>query len=255
MTDRVEDEGLLSVVMPVYNEADYLHEILRRVQSVDPDGFEIEIVVVDDGSDDGTTKRLRTLEETRKSGEETFAPGDGDVPLLLENLTVRLREENRGKGAALREGFRHVEGDVVVIQDADLEYDPAEYGKMLEPIRQGRADVVYGSRFLGGPQRALYFRHYLGNKGLTMLSNLLTDMNLTDVETCYKMFRRSVLEGIELREPGFGFEPEFTAKVAREGYRVYEVPISYYGRTYEEGKKIGWKDGLDALRCILQYNL
>lgn len=255
MTDRVEDEDLLSVVMPVYNEADYLPEILRRVQSVDPDGFETEIIVVDDGSTDGTTRQLEELREARRAGEDVHeleGPGE-TVP--LGNLTVRLREENRGKGAALREGFRHVGGDVVVVQDADLEYDPTEYGKMLEPIRQGRADVVYGSRFLGGPQRALYFRHYLGNKGLTMLSNLLTDMNLTDVETCYKMFRRSVLDAIELHEPGFGFEPEFTAKVAREGYRVYEVPISYYGRTYEEGKKIGWRDGLDALRCILQYNL
>lgn len=249
------DEGLLSVVVPVYNEVDYLPEVLGRIEDVELTGYETEVVVVDDGSTDGTSELLEKMDAQKRAGRSVYQPHGTDTQLSLRNLEVVLMNENQGKGAALREGFRHVEGDVVVVQDADLEYDPSEYAKLLDPIRADRADVVYGSRFLGGPQRALYFRHYLGNKFLTMLSNLMTDMNLSDIETCYKMFRHSVLEEIEFSETGFGFEPEFTAKVSRAGFRVFEVPISYYGRTYEEGKKIDWKDGLDALRCILQYNL
>jgi glycosyltransferase involved in cell wall biosynthesis len=196
----------------------------------------LEVIVVDDGSSDGTRDLLPKLEGT-----------------LIDKLV--MHERNAGKGAALRTGFRHATGDVVVVQDADLEYDPRELPMLLKPILSGRADAVYGSRFLGGPHRVLFFWHYLGNRFLTTLSNMLTDLNLSDMETCYKMFRREALAGVELRSDRFGIEPELTARMARRGARIYEVPISYRGRTYAEGKKIGWRDGLAAIWAILRYNL
>jgi glycosyltransferase involved in cell wall biosynthesis len=222
----------LSVVMPVFNEVQTIEEILARVQAAP---FDKEIVVVDDYSTDGTVDLLK------KIGGET------------ENIRVFYHDRNRGKGAALRTGFAGVRGDIVIIQDADLEYDPREYPRMLEPILDGRADVVYGSRFLGGPHRVLFFWHYLGNQFLTLLSNMLSNLNLTDMETCYKAFRREVLEGLALKSDRFGFEPEFTAKVAKRKFRIYEVPISYSGRTYEEGKKINWKDGVAAIFAIIKF--
>ncbi|HUU58054.1 MAG TPA: glycosyltransferase family 2 protein [Phycisphaerae bacterium] len=224
----------LSVVIPAYDEAGTIEEIVARVRAAD---VEKEIVVVDDFSTDGTRDRLRQME----SG--------GDLRILYH-------EKNQGKGAALRTGFAAAGGDVVIVQDADLEYDPRDYPKLLAPIVAGKADVVYGSRFAGGEShRVLYFWHYVGNRFLTLLSNCFTNLNLTDMETCYKAFRREVLRSIRIQENRFGFEPEITAKVARMGCRVYEVGISYSGRTYEEGKKIGWKDGLRAVWCILKYNL
>jgi len=221
----------LSVVIPVYNEKNTLGEVLRRVQMVD---LPKEVIIVDDCSTDGTREFLQGL-----------TPSD--------DLTIVLQPRNAGKGAALRAGFRRVRGDIVVVQDADLEYDPSEYAILIQPILAGKADVVYGSRFLGGPHRVLLFWHSVGNKILTTLSNMMTDLNLTDMETCYKVFRADVLERIELREDRFGFEPEFTAKIARARCRVYEVPISYSGRDYSEGKKIGWKDGVAALYFIVKY--
>jgi glycosyltransferase involved in cell wall biosynthesis len=221
----------VSIVIPVYNERNTVLELLRRVRSVD---LAKEIILVDDFSTDGTRELLQGL------------PPSCDLEVILQ-------PENMGKGAALRAGFRLVSGDIVVIQDADLEYDPAEYPVLIQPILADKADVVYGSRFLGGPHRVLLFWHSVGNKVLTTLSNMLTDLNLTDMETCYKVFRASLLNRITLRENRFGFEPEFTAKMARVGCRVYEVPISYSGRDYTEGKKIGWKDGLAAIYFILKY--
>ncbi len=221
----------LSVVIPVYNEKATILEILRRVRAVD---LPKEIIVVDDCSTDGTREILRDQH-----------PAD--------DLTVVLQPRNIGKGAALRAGFEKVRGDIVIVQDADLEYDPSEYGILIQPILAGKADVVYGSRFLGGPHRVLLFWHSVGNKVLTTLSNMLTDLNLTDMETCYKVFRADILKRIRLRENRFGFEPEFTAKIARARCRVYEVPISYSGRDYTEGKKIGWKDGIAAIYYILKY--
>ena len=221
----------LSIVIPVYNEKSTLDTLLARVEAVD---YEKEIVLVDDYSTDGT----RELIETYKS---------------KQGYTVLMHPHNRGKGAALRTGFAHASGDIIIIQDADLEYDPKDYGKLLEPILDGRADVVYGSRFLGGPHRVLFFWHYLGNTVLTLLSNILTNLNLTDMETCYKAFTRQVLDSITLKCDRFGFEPEFTSKVSKKKFRIYEVPISYSGRDYTEGKKIGWKDGVAAIWFIIRF--
>ena len=222
----------LSVVIPVYNEVGTIKEIVSRVQAVD---LEKEIIIVDDGSTDGTRELLP------------------EITLSHENIRVLYHDRNQGKGAALRTGFEGATGDIVIIQDADLEYDPREYPVLLAPILDGRADIVYGSRFLGGPHRVLFFWHYLGNKFLTLLSNALTNLNLTDMETCYKVFRREVLNDIQLKSNRFGFEPEFTAKIAKKGFRIYETSISYSGRTYAEGKKIGWKDGVKAIFAIIWF--
>jgi glycosyltransferase involved in cell wall biosynthesis len=223
----------LSIVIPVYNEEKTLQEVVRRVRSVDLP-LSREIILVDDASLDGSRAIIEAL------------AGEG--------VRVFFHAVNQGKGAALRTGFKEAQGEIVLIQDADLEYDPREYPKLLAPILADKADVVYGSRFIGSEaHRVLYFWHMVGNRFLTLLSNMLTNLNLTDMETCYKVFRREVLAGIAIREDRFGFEPEITAKVARQGVRIYEVGISYSGRTYQEGKKIGWRDGLRALYCIVRY--
>jgi glycosyltransferase involved in cell wall biosynthesis len=242
----------LSIVIPVYNERRYIAEVLRRVQRVSIRNVEKEIIVVDDCSADGTRE---FLQEIVKSGATKFALNENEE-LDLSNIRFFFQEKNQGKGAALRRGFKEVTGDVVIVQDADFEYDPAEYPKLLGPIRKGLADVVISSRFLGsGSHRVMYFWHYVGNKFLTMLSNMFTNLNLTDMETCYKVFKTEILRRVELQQDRFGFEPEITAKVAKLGCRIYEVPISYHGRTYAEGKKIGWKDGFQALYCIVKYGL
>ncbi len=225
----------LSIVMPVFNEVATIARIVDLVRSVDV-GLEKEILLVDDCSTDGTADMLR------KMGQEH------------PELKALVHAVNRGKGAALRTGFAAATGDIVLIQDADLEYDPREYPRLLGPILDGHADVVFGSRFMGGgPHRVVYFWHYLGNKLLTTLSNMTTNLNLTDMEVCYKVFKREVIQRIPLKEDRFGFEAEITAKVARRKLKIYEVPISYYGRDYSEGKKIGWRDGFSAIRCIARY--
>jgi glycosyltransferase involved in cell wall biosynthesis len=226
---------LLSVVIPVYNERAWVAELVRRVQAVP---IPKEIILIDDCSMDGTREILLSLQDER------------------DNVRVVLQPRNQGKGAALRAGFAHATGDVVVVQDADLEYDPAEYPRLLQPILENRADVVFGSRFIGDGHRVLYFWHSVANRILTMLSNMFTNLNLTDMETCYKVFRREILDDLRFKSNRFGFEPEFTAKVAKRRvpkWRVFEVPISYSGRTYEEGKKIGLKDAFSALYCIFRY--
>lgn len=228
---------LITIVIPVYNEALTIYTLLERVDAVSSP-FRKEIIIIDDCSTDGTREILRKLEKEGNS------------------LTIIYHDKNKGKGAALKNGFAHSTGDIVIIQDADLEYDPNEYPKLIQPILDGKADVVYGSRFIGSePRRVLFFWHYIGNKFLTLLSNMFTNLNLTDMETCYKVIRKDVLSRIEIREKRFGFEPEITAKLAALGCRIYEVGISYSGRSYKEGKKINWKDGVWALWCIFRYNL
>lgn len=242
----------VSVVIPVYNERAFIEEVLHRVQAT---ALDKEIIVIDDGSTDGTRKLLEDLHEAQSAGRRQVLAQNGKTVLDLEGVRFLFQDRNRGKGAALRRGFESAEGDVVLVQDADLEYDPRDYDKLLEPIFDGRADVVFGSRFLGGPQRVHYFWHYVGNTILTLLSNMLTNLKLSDMETCYKVFRREVLQGIQLTADRFGFEPEITAKIAKGNWRIYEVSVSYAGRTYAEGKKITWKDGFSTLWCILRYNL
>ncbi len=223
----------LTVVIPVYNEVHTIEEILRRVNAT---GLVRQVVIVDDASSDGTRELLQKL--------SAAAPA---------NLQIVFHEQNRGKGAAVRTGISRAAGDIVLVQDADLEYDPTDYGVLLAPMLDGRADVVYGSRFLGGPHRVLFFWHYVVNRMLTFLSNVLTNLNLTDMEVGYKVFKKTVLDGITIKSDRFDFEPEITAKVAKKRLRIYEVPISYSGRTYEEGKKIGVRDGLEALWTIFKY--
>ncbi|HET6515653.1 MAG TPA: glycosyltransferase family 2 protein, partial [Thermodesulfovibrionales bacterium] len=221
------------VVVPVFNEKKTIKDVYERIRAVD---ITKEIILVDDCSTDGTREIVKGL--------------------AADDTRLFFHEQNMGKGAALRTGFREAKGDILIIQDADLEYDPQEYPKLIQPILEGKADVVYGSRFAGGgPHRVLFFWHMVGNKLLTLLSNVFTNLNLTDMETCYKVFTRDVYTKITIEENRFGFEPEITAKLAKLNVRIYEVGISYSGRTYSEGKKIGWRDGISALRCIFKYNL
>ncbi len=225
----------ISVVVPCFNEINTIDALVQQILAVDL-GVERQIIIVDDCSTDGTRDYLKTIEHR-------------EIQLVFHDV-------NRGKGAALRTGFMHAVGDIIIIQDADLEYDPGEYAKLLKPIMDGKADVVYGSRFVGGEShRVLYFWHSLGNKFLTFLSNMFTNLNLTDMEVCYKVFKRDLLNDIELRENRFGFEPEFTAKIAKLNCSIYEVGISYYGRTYAEGKKVNWQDGIRAIYVIVKYGL
>ena len=228
----MQNKPKLSIVIPVYNEKSTIDEIVKRVQNVE---YEKEIIIVDDCSSDGTRDKIDKI-----SGN---------------NIKKLFHEKNKGKGASLRTGFQHATGDIVIIQDADLEYNPNEYSNLIEPIVDGRADVVYGSRFLGGPHRVDFFWHYVGNKILTTLSNILTNLILTDMETCYKVFKAEIIKDIKIRSNRFGFEPEITAKLAKRKCIIYEVPISYSGRDYDEGKKIGWKDGVVALYCIVRFKL
>jgi glycosyltransferase involved in cell wall biosynthesis len=227
----------LSVIIPVFNEKEYIREIVSRVINAPVGNLEKEVIVVDDHSTDGTIEILKN-----------------EIEPIVQKIIYK--QQNQGKGAALRTGFQQASGDVLVVQDSDLEYDPKEYIKLLNPILEGKADVVYGSRFVGSqPHRVLFFWHYVGNNFLTLLSNMLTNLNLTDMETCYKMFRREVIESIQIEQNRFGFEPEITAKVAKGKWRIYEVGISYFGRNYSEGKKINWKDGVQAIWYIFKYNL
>src|SRR5580704_18039351 len=233
----------VSVVIPVYNERAFIEEVLLRVQASPIDN---EIILIDDKSTDGTRALLEDFDNAQSRGKREIVVQNGKARRSLDNIRILFQPENAGKGAALRRGFEAATGDIVLVQDADLEYDPKDYGKLLEPIFEQKADVVYGSRFLGGPQRVHYFWHYAGNKFLTLL---------TDMETCYKVFRREVLQNIKIESDRFGFEPEITAKISKGNWRIYEVSISYAGRTYAEGKKITWRDGFSTLWCILRFNL
>lgn len=239
----------LSVVIPAYNEIDTIESLLIQVQDVDIDK---EIIIIDDGSTDGTREFLEKL-----SRSDSILKMEKSGRLMdTKNIRVLFQPQNAGKGAALSRGFQKVSGDVVIIQDADLEYDPRDYIRLIQPIREGRADVVYGSRFRGSsPHRMLFFWHDFGNRIISFLSNLFSNLNLSDIETCYKMFRTDIIRQISLKEKRFGVEAELTAKIARLKVRIFEVGISYYGRTYAQGKKIGWKDGFRAVWCILRYNL
>ena len=239
---------LVSLVIPVYNEAPTLKELVRRVVAVELDK---ELVFVDDGSKDGSREMLTELAQ---SSLEAWLP-PGSVQRGRNLVQVILQPQNAGKGAALRKGFAQATGEIIVIQDADLEYDPRDLPRVIQPIVDGIGDVCFGSRFIGSPRRALYFWHTVLNKCLTLLSNALNDINITDMETCYKAFRAEIIKGITVEEDRFGIEPELTAKVAKQRVRIYEVPVSYQGRTYEEGKKIGWKDGVRALYCIIKYGI
>ena len=229
------NEGiLLSIIVPCFNEIDTLNKVINKIK--DSPVLNKEIIIVDDFSIDGSREYLANLKD--------------------ENITVKFHKKNKGKGAAINTGIKYAKGKIIIIQDADLEYDPNEYPSLIKPIIENKADIVYGSRFKGGqPHRIVYFWHRVGNGLLTLLSNIFTDLNLSDMETCYKTFRTEVIKNITIEEERFGFEPEITAKVSKKDYRIYEVGISYYGRTYKEGKKIGWKDGFHAIWCILKYNL
>jgi glycosyltransferase involved in cell wall biosynthesis len=239
----------LSVLIPAYNEIRTIAEILRRVNQVD---LEKEIIVVDDFSRDGTREFLQELVKNKG----LLPAQEGKLGVKIPELKVVFQERNQGKGSAINSGLKQLSGDVIIIQDADLEYDPQEYHILLAPIVAGHADVVYGSRFIGGsPHRILFFWHSIGNKILTFISNIFTNLNLTDMETCYKMIKREIIDQITIQERGFGIEPEITAKIAKLGVRIFEVGISYYGRTFEEGKKISWRDGVRTIYCIFRYNL
>jgi glycosyltransferase involved in cell wall biosynthesis len=229
---------VLSIIIPVYNERDLLPQVLNRIEQVElPNGLTRQIIIIDDGSTDGTRDILRGLVRERS------------------DYIIHFHEENKGKGGGVRTGLQLATGDIVLIQDADLEYNPRDYKQLLTPILENKADAVFGSRFIGNSRRVLYFWHSVANKMLTTLSNMLSNLNLTDMECCYKVFTRELADQLEITEPRFGLEPEITAKVAKLSARLYEVPVSYDGRTYAEGKKITWKDGVSALRCILKYNL
>jgi glycosyltransferase involved in cell wall biosynthesis len=223
---------LLSILIPVFNELKTLPEVIKKVEETP---YDKEIIVIDDGSKDGTVEYIKSLNSDR--------------------VKAIFHEKNMGKGAAIKSGLQIAQGEVIIIQDADLEYDPREYAKLLQPIIEGKADVVYGSRFLGGTHRVLFFWHYVGNKLITLLSNMFTDLNLSDMETGYKVFKREVFDSIEIKSNRFGFEPEITAKIAKKKARIYEIDISYYGRSYQEGKKITWKDGIKALLAIIRFNI
>jgi glycosyltransferase involved in cell wall biosynthesis len=251
LMDPTDRGPKLSVVIPVFNERATIEELVRRVLAVE---IEKEIVIVDDGSTDGTRDLLKMIASSSTASAPGSEPPQKDRKRQCAEIRVLFQDKNHGKGAALRRGLREASGEILLVQDADLEYDPQDYFALLAPIESGRADVVFGSRFLGGSHRVLFFWHSIANHYLTLLSNMFSNLNLTDVWTCYKVFRREVIAGITLHEDRFGFEPEITAKVAKQRWRVFEVPITYNGRTYAQGKKITWRDGLKAIFCVVRYS-